>query len=110
MTNLEIFNQAMNWLAAAKSQLSRDAFQWLRPLVDRVNQISPAVGDLRAIGKISLLRDGELKADGSAISRTAYAELFALYGTTYGAGNGTTTFNLPNYTSATPAIWAVRVL
>ena len=37
-----------------------------------------------------------LAADGSAVSRTTYAALFAEIGTTYGAGNGTTTFNLPN--------------
>lgn len=34
--------------------------------------------------------------DGSAISRTTYANLFAIYGTTYGAGNGSTTFNVPD--------------
>lgn len=34
--------------------------------------------------------------DGTAISRTTYSTLFALIGTTYGAGDGTTTFNLPN--------------
>lgn len=37
-----------------------------------------------------------LFADGSAISRTEYAELFAVIGTTYGAGDGSTTFNLPD--------------
>lgn len=40
--------------------------------------------------------DGFFLCDGQAISRTTYAELFALIGTTYGAGNGTTTFNVPN--------------
>lgn len=35
-------------------------------------------------------------ADGSAISRTTYAELFAIIGTAYGAGDGSTTFNLPD--------------
>lgn len=35
-------------------------------------------------------------ADGSAISRTEYAELFAIIGTTYGVGDGSTTFNLPD--------------
>jgi microcystin-dependent protein len=39
---------------------------------------------------------GWLRADGSAVSRTSYADLFALIGTTYGTGNGSTTFNLPN--------------
>jgi microcystin-dependent protein len=36
--------------------------------------------------------------DGRAISRTTYATLFAITGTTYGVGNGSTTFNLPNDT------------
>ena len=35
---------------------------------------------------------------GAAVSRTTYAELFAAIGTTYGAGDGSTTFNLPNQT------------
>lgn len=39
---------------------------------------------------------GWLKANGAAISRTAYATLFAAIGTTYGAGDGATTFNLPD--------------
>ena len=39
---------------------------------------------------------GFLFCDGSAISRTMYADLFALIGTLYGSGDGSTTFNLPN--------------
>ena len=39
---------------------------------------------------------GWLVCDGSAISRTDYDELFEVIGTTYGAGDGSTTFNLPN--------------
>ena len=35
-------------------------------------------------------------ADGAAISRTEYSELFEIIGTTYGAGDGSTTFNLPD--------------
>lgn len=38
---------------------------------------------------------GYLECDGSAVSRTTYARLFAVIGTTFGVGNGTTTFNLP---------------
>lgn len=34
--------------------------------------------------------------DGSAVSRTTYANLFAVIGTTFGVGDGTTTFNIPN--------------
>lgn len=39
---------------------------------------------------------GWLKANGAAVSRTAYAALFAEIGTTYGAGDGFNTFNLPD--------------
>ena len=39
---------------------------------------------------------GWLKANGAAVSRTTYAELFAAIGTTFGAGDGRTTFNLPD--------------
>jgi microcystin-dependent protein len=39
---------------------------------------------------------GYLLCDGAAVSRTTYAALFALVGTTYGAGDTVTTFNVPN--------------
>jgi len=39
---------------------------------------------------------GYLVANGSAVSRTLYANLFAVIGTKYGTGDGSTTFNLPN--------------
>jgi len=39
--------------------------------------------------------DGFLSCDGSAVSRTTYAALFSAIGETYGAGDGSTTFNLP---------------
>ena len=44
-------------------------------------------------------------ADGSAISRTTYAELFAIIGTTYGAGDGSTTFNLPDKRERTTVMY-----
>lgn len=40
--------------------------------------------------------NGWLIRDGAAVSRTTYAALFAVIGTTWGAGNGTTTFNVPD--------------
>lgn len=39
---------------------------------------------------------GYLECDGSAVSRTTYADLFAAIGTTYGVGDGSTTFNVPD--------------
>ncbi len=40
--------------------------------------------------------EGWLLCDGRAVSRTTYKELFAVIGTAYGAGDGSTTFNLPD--------------
>ena len=42
---------------------------------------------------------GWLKCDGSEVSRTTYSNLFSVIGTTYGAGDGSTTFNIPNASS-----------
>ena len=39
---------------------------------------------------------GYLPCNGGAISRETYADLFAVIGTIYGSGDGSTTFNLPN--------------
>ena len=40
--------------------------------------------------------DGWLECNGAAVSRTTYADLFKVIGTKYGAGDGSTTFNLPD--------------
>ena len=44
---------------------------------------------------------GFLECNGQAVSRSTYAALFAVVGTTYGVGNGTTTFNVPDLTDRT---------
>ena len=43
-----------------------------------------------------------LLCTGTEVSRTTYAALFAIIGTTFGAGNGSTTFNLPNFNAVVP--------
>lgn len=58
-------------------------------------------GDSTPIGTIqeyagSTAPDGYLMCDGSAVSRTTYKDLFRVIGTSYGSGDGSTTFNLPN--------------
>lgn len=60
-----------------------------------------STGGFAPIGSISAYASttppiGWLNADGSAISRSTYANLYAVIGTTYGVGDGSTTFNLPN--------------
>jgi microcystin-dependent protein len=45
---------------------------------------------------------GFLECNGSAVSRTTYSALFAIIGTTYGAGDGSTTFNVPDLQDNVP--------
>lgn len=45
---------------------------------------------------------GFLLCDGSSVSRTIYSALFAVIGTTFGAGDGTTTFTLPDFDNRFP--------
>lgn len=44
----------------------------------------------------SSIPSGFLECNGQAVSRTTYADLFAVIGTTYGVGDGSTTFDLPD--------------
>lgn len=48
-----------------------------------------------------------LLCQGQAVSRTTYAALFTAIGTTYGVGNGSSTFNVPDMRGVTPAsVWS----
>jgi microcystin-dependent protein len=46
--------------------------------------------------------DGYLLCNGGAVSRSTYADLFAVISTTYGSGDGSTTFNVPNLQGKMP--------
>lgn len=61
------------------------------------NSMTPAIpaGVLHGFGG-SVAPSGYLLCDGSAVSRTTYSALFSAIGINYGAGNGSTTFNVPN--------------
>jgi hypothetical protein len=51
---------------------------------------------------------GYLACDGTAISRAGYADLFAAIGETYGVGDGSTTFNLPDVTAPTSMTYMIK--
>ena len=50
----------------------------------------------------SSVPSGFLECNGSAVSRSTYADLFAIVGTTYGAGDGSSTFNVPDLQDNVP--------
>ena len=65
------------------------------------NQQRTPVGTILTYA-IATAPTGFLICDGSAVSRTTYAELFAVIGTTWGSGDGSTTFNLPDFQAVAP--------
>lgn len=73
----------------------------------RVNVDVGGAGGTRLVGEIiayggGVAPTGWLICDGSAVSRTTYASLFTILGTTYGAGDGSSTFNLPDLAGRFP--------
>ena len=68
--------------------------EWVRIITDK-DSLTVRPGFIMSFAGSSVPY-GYLLCNGSAVSRTTYADLFAAIGTTYGAGNGSTTFNLPN--------------
>lgn len=58
------------------------------------------LGAILPLAHNSTVPAGYLLCDGAAVSRTMYPDLFATIGTTYGAGDGSTTFNVPDYNTA----------
>lgn len=69
----------------------------------------PQVGDCIVQATPGDVSNGYLECNGSAVSRTQYAKLFASIGISYGAGDGVSTFNLPNFASpGAPAVWKIR--
>lgn len=82
---------------------TKDGKTYLDYGTERIELVSG--GDTIPIGSVmpfaevdntSALMSDWLLCDGRAVSRTTYSELFNLIGTTYGAGDGNTTFNLPD--------------
>lgn len=74
---------------------------------DDMNEIKEIVNSNTPTGVVSIFAgttapDGWLICDGSAVSRTTYANLFNVIGTSYGNGDGSTTFNLPNLNGRVP--------
>lgn len=67
------------------------------------------VGAIVAYGGSSLPTD-YLECNGQAVSRSDYADLFSVIGTTYGVGDGSTTFNLPNLQDKFPMASSSKTL
>jgi len=81
--------------AAAPTVVVADGEVTVAKLAAAVQQLLVPAGAVQAFAMNSA-PTGWLAADGTAVSRTDYAALFTAIGTTYGAGDGSTTFALPD--------------
>ena len=70
------------------------------PAFETVSAVNPA-GAIIMWGATSA-PTGYLRCDGSAVSRSTYADLFSAISTSYGAGDGASTFNVPNLEARFP--------
>jgi microcystin-dependent protein len=68
-----------------------------RPGMDSIMEVGSIYGNAR-----STVPSGYLLCDGSLINRTTYSRLFSVISTTYGTGDGSTTFALPDLRGAVP--------
>ena len=81
--------------AVTKSQLEGATETLETALVEAINAMVP-IGDIKP--SLQTANHGNwLLCNGQAVSRTDYADLFSLIGTNFGAGDGVTTFNVPDY-------------
>lgn len=77
-----------------------DGSSWQQPVNSSSNSTVPTGTLLPFAGAAA--PSGFLLANGSAVSRTTFASLFAVIGTTWGPGDGSTTFNVPNLVNNAP--------
>jgi len=91
----------------------------LRPLLSQLfdeNGVAVDTSDTTAAVKVGTIvlwpgavPRGYLACNGQAVSRAFYVTVFQLIGVTYGAGNGSTTFNLPNLPPVAGVSYVMRM-
>ncbi len=70
---------------------------WIRSGTAQGGTSAPTGSGQSFYGPVSAIPAGWLLCDGSELNRIDYAALFSVIGTYWGAGNGSTTFNIPNF-------------
>jgi microcystin-dependent protein len=93
MTQIEIASDLFTYM--------KDMRRRLESLERNATFIGTPIGSITAFGS-STAPGGWINCNGAAISRTDYSALFNVIGTTYGVGNGSTTFNLPQLSGRFP--------
>jgi hypothetical protein len=105
---ITLFRTGTEVLQSSPAPLSRKLFEWFQALVRDYNQRSAQTGTIRLFAFATPLPEGWLACDGSAVSRAKNAELFATVGTSFGPGDGSTTFNVPSIAAPASCAYAVK--
>lgn len=95
LRNNTLLNQLFGWLLDGDGNLSEEAAASIE------SYLGP-IGMIVMWGGTSIPSDSWLVCNGQAVSRATYPILFERYGTTWGVGDGSTTFNLPNFQDRIP--------
>ena len=98
MGNFQVRNMAKGTLpddAVTKEQIDSVSTTVTSSLKTLLNKLWK-IGDIKASVK-NANHDNWFLCNGQAVSRVTYSELFSIIGTNFGAGDGKTTFNLPDY-------------
>ena len=106
LTNLNMANAGSGTLAVGRGGTGANSVTGLvkgngtnpfSAAVDGIDYLGPnSMTGLIAFYPVNNIPSGWLRCDGAAYSRTTYAKLFNKIGTIYGAGDGSTTFNVPD--------------
>jgi len=101
---LKVLRQEQTW-----DTRDGDLLYWVRGQVDSlmgsIHEVLPVSDEPTGTVKMvafSDVPDGWLPCDGTTVSRTTYADLFAVIGTSFGQGDGDTTFTLPYMVDRVP--------
>lgn len=95
------------WKDFSDEEISSSDIDQIKALVDNAIDslmrpiMTTPIGSIQMFGS-NTIPDKWLLCDSMPISRVDYAELFAIIGTNFGIGDGTTTFNLPGFIARSP--------
>lgn len=96
--------QSESRMVDAAGKLTVVWYRFFQALAEEIPQVGDCI--VQASGEVSA---DYLVCDGSAVSRVLFQDLFAVIGVAYGAGDGMTTFNLPNFAGpGGPSFWKIR--
>lgn len=76
--------------------LSGDSIYYRRSEIDSLVSEASVVGSILTM-PVNVIPSGYLECNGAAISRSSFSDLFGVVGTTFGAGDGSATFNVPDW-------------